>query len=51
MFGRILSIHEYVVILENASKVVETSLVGVHIVFEEKYKIVAEITKIKGIFR
>ena len=46
MFGRILSIHEYVVILENASKVVETSLVGVHIVFEEKYKIVAEITKI-----
>ena len=46
MFGSILSIYEYTVIIENALKRVETSLLGVHIVFEDKYKIVAEITKI-----
>ena len=46
MFGRVLSVREYIVVIENTSKRVETSLIGVHLVFEEKYKIVAEITKI-----
>lgn len=46
MFGRILSVHEYLVIVENISKRVETSLIGAHIVFENKYKIVAEITQV-----
>lgn len=43
MFGRIISIHDQVVKLENNAHKVEASLIGVHIVFEEKYKIVCEI--------
>jgi len=43
MFGRILDIHDYTVILENGLKRVDTSIIGVHIVFEKQYKVVAEI--------
>lgn len=46
MFGKILSVHEYDITIENISGKVETALIGAHIVFEEKYKIVAEITRI-----
>ena len=46
MFGKILSVQEYTVKLENISRKVETGIIGVHIVFEENFKIVAEITKI-----
>lgn len=46
MLGKILSVHEYDITLENVSGKVETALIGVHIVFEEKYKVVAEITRI-----
>ena len=46
MFGRILSIYDQIIILENNAHKVEASLIGVHIVFEEKYKIVCEISKI-----
>ena len=46
MFGKILEIHEYTIIVENRLKRVETSFSGVHVVFEDKYKIVGEITKI-----
>ena len=46
MFGKIISIYEYTIILENLTKKVETSIVGMHVVFEDKYKIVSEITKI-----
>ncbi len=46
MFGKILSVHEYDIIIENISGKVETALIGAHIVFEEKYKVVAEITSI-----
>lgn len=46
MFGKIISIFEQNIILENLSKRVETTLVGVHIVFEDKHKVVAEITSI-----
>ena len=40
MFGRILSIYDQMIILENNAHKVEASLIGVHIVFEEKYKII-----------
>ena len=46
MFGKILEVHEYNIRVENATHKVETGLIGVHIVFESQYKIVAEITKI-----
>ena len=46
MFGKIIEVHEYNIVIENVSHKVETGLVGVHIVFESQYKIVAEITKI-----
>ena len=46
MFGRILSIYDQIIVLENNAHKVEASLIGVHIVFEEKYKIVCEISKI-----
>ena len=46
MFGRILSIYDQIIILENNAHKVEASLIGVHVVFEEKYKIVCEISKI-----
>ena len=36
MFGRILSIYDQMIILENNAHKVEASLIGVHIVFEEK---------------
>ena len=50
MFGKIIEVHEYNIIIENVSHKVETGLVGVHIVFESQYKIVAEITKITSEF-
>ena len=50
MFGKIVEVHEYNIIIENASHRVETGLVGVHIVFESQYKVVAEITKITSDF-
>ena len=46
MFVKIISIFEQNIKLENLSKRVETTLVGVHIVFEDKFKVVAEITSI-----
>ncbi len=46
MFGKILEVHEYNIRIENNTHKVETGLIGVHIVFESQYKIVAEITKI-----
>ena len=46
MFGRILSIYDQMIILENNAHKVEASLIGVHVVFEEKYEIVCEISKI-----
>ena len=46
MFGNVISVSDQTIKLENLSKKVETTLVGVHIVFENKYKIVAEITSI-----
>ena len=46
MFGNVISVSDLTIKLENTSKRVETSLIGVHIVFENKYKIVAEITAI-----
>lgn len=46
MFGNVISVSDLTIKLENTSKRVETSLLGVHIVFENKYKIVAEITSI-----
>ncbi len=50
MFGKIIEVHEYNIVIENVSHKVETGLVGVHIVFESQYKIVAEITKITSEF-
>ena len=46
MFGKILSIFEYTIVVENLLKKVETSVLGMHVVFEDKYKVVAEITRI-----
>ena len=46
MFGKILSIFEYTIVIENMLKRVETSVLGMHVVFEDKYKIVGEVTKI-----
>ena len=46
MFGKIIAIDSNIVIIENASKKVESSLLGVHLIFEGKHKIVAEITHI-----
>lgn len=44
MFGNIISISDQTIIIENTKGRVETSLIGVHVVFEDKYKIVCEIT-------
>ena len=46
MFGKIISIFEYTIVIENMLKKVETSILGMHIVLEDRYKVVAEITKI-----
>ena len=46
MFGKIISIHEYTVVVENLLKRVETSILGMHVIFEGKYKVVGEITTI-----
>ena len=46
MFGKIIAIDSNVVIIENATKKVESSLLGVHVVFENKHKVVGEITHI-----
>ena len=46
MFGKIIEVHEYNIKIENLTHRVESALVGVHIVFESKYKIVGEIIKI-----
>ena len=46
MFGKILFTQDYKVIIENASKRVETSLLGVHIVFEGNYIIVGEVVRV-----
>ncbi len=45
MFGNIISISNDEIVIENLSKRVEAALIGVHIVFEDKYKIVCEITQ------
>ena len=39
MFGNVISVSDLTIKLENTSKRVETSLLAVHIVFENKYKI------------
>ena len=44
MYGKILNVHEYTIIIENLLKRVEASLIGVHVIFEDKHKIVAEIS-------
>lgn len=44
MFGNIISISDQTIIIENTKGRVETSLIGVHVVFEDKYKVVCEIT-------
>ena len=46
MFGSIISIIDEFIKIENISHKVETSLVGMHIVFEKQYKIVCEVTSI-----
>ena len=46
MFGRILEITEDTAVVENVSGRVETSILGMHLVFEEKYKILAEISAV-----
>ena len=46
MFGEIVSVSDEKITIENLSKKVETTLIGVHIVFEEKYKVVCEIVSI-----
>ena len=45
MYGRILNIHEYTIIIENLLKRVEATLIGVHVIFEDQHKIVAEISR------
>lgn len=45
MYGKILSVYEYTIVIENLLKRVEASLIGVHIIFEDNHKIVAEISK------
>ena len=44
MFGNIISMSDQTIIIENTKGRVETSLIGVHVVFEDKYKVVCEIT-------
>ena len=47
MFGNIISVNEYEVQIENISKKVQSSLLNVHIIFEnDKNKIVGEIVNI-----
>ena len=46
MFGKIVLVHDYSVVIENLLKRVETSFIGVHVIFEDKHKVVGEITRI-----
>ena len=46
MFGKILSIYDYTIVIENLLNRVETTVVGMHVVFEDKYKVVGEITRV-----
>ena len=46
MFGNIISIVDEFVKVENASHKVESSLVGMHIVFEKTHRVVCEILSI-----
>ena len=48
MFGKIMSISDNYINVENVSEKVETSLLGAHVIFEDKYTIVSEITKINN---
>ena len=46
MFGKILEINESKIIVENISGKVETSLLGIHVIFEDKNSVLAEIAAI-----
>ena len=46
MFGKIISIEDFTIKIENLSKRVEANLSGAHVVFEDKHKIAAVVTKI-----
>ena len=46
MFGKIILVHDYSIVIENLIKRVDTSFIGVHVIFEDKYKIVGEISRI-----
>ena len=46
MFGKILSIHKNTICIENTLKRVDSTFIGVHVVFDGKYKIISEIVKI-----
>lgn len=46
MFGNVISVSDLTIKIENLSKKVETTFLGVHLVFENAHKIVAEITAI-----
>ena len=48
MFGKILAVTNTTIAIENLTKKVESTLIGVHIVFEDnKFKVAAEITNIR----
>ena len=46
MFGKIIEINESKIIVENISGKVETSLLGIHVIFEDKNSVLAEIAAI-----
>ncbi len=46
MFGRVIDVHEYTIVVENLLRKVEASFLGVHVIFEDTHKIVCEISKI-----
>ena len=46
MFGKVLGVHEYTIIVENMLNKVEASLLGMHVIFEDNHKIVCEVSKI-----
>ena len=45
MFGNIINVHEYTIVVENLLRKVAASFLGVHVIFEDNHKLVGEISK------
>ena len=48
MFGKVIGVHDYTIIVENLLKRVEATFLGIHVIFEDTHKVVCEVSKISS---